>query len=89
MPTTPEGCGCNFGCITTIEYQPQSPTTTKAELDPYRVSTDLVDLKLTLMNTIDSVAYYGGFSSKAAKAVQELKNMHYKVCEIEEALIEN
>ncbi len=88
MPTTPEGCGRDFSRVTTIEYQPQPPTT-KAEPDLYRVSTDLVDLKITLMNTIDSITYYGGFSSKAAKAVQELKNIHYKVCELEEALIEN
>ncbi len=45
----------------------------------------LVELKQALMSTIDSVAYYGGFSSKAAKTVQELKNMHYKICEIEES----
>ena len=64
-------------------------TSMKAEPTPSRVSEDLTDLKLTLMNTIDSVTYYGGFSSKAAKAVQELKNIHYKVCELEEALIED
>ena len=74
--------------LLTEEYKKRQ-TSMKAEPTPSRVSEDLTDLKLTLMNTIDSVTYYGGFSSKAAKAVQELKNIHYKVCELEEALIED